>query len=224
LQKSASCAYLASNVKGMALSERIRQPRQSRSQESMIRILDAFEKLLRTGAYETITINDIAKESSTGAGSIYARFDGKRSILLAVHARARNRAHRYFHALFNPELKTEESLAAAVERIVRGMFAWHKRHRNVIKTSLLLDDADIYRGISASFQPWNERLAQLLRARDPSISEDAARPAATAILQFTTAALQQWVIFGDISPIGANITDDAFVAAMVAAALGQLRV
>ena len=189
----------------------------------MIRILDAFEKLLRTGAYETITIADIAKESSTGAGSIYARFDGKRSILLAVHARARNRARRYFHALFNPDLKVDENLEQAIERIVRGMFAWHRRHRNVIKTSLLLGDADIYQGISASFQPWNERLASMLRARDPSVSPKVAATAATAILQITTASLQQWVIFSPVSPIGSDLTDVEFVAAMSAAALGQLR-
>lgn len=204
------------------MSERIRQPRQSRSQETMIRILDAFEKLLRNAAYETITINDIARESATGAGSIYARFDGKQSILLAVHARARGRARRYFHALFNPEAKTEESLEAAIERITRGMLAWHKRNRNIIKTSLLLDDADIYSAISSSFQPWNERLAQLLQARDPAVPDSLAATAASAILLITTAALQQWVIFGGISPIGADLTDKELVDAMVAAALGQL--
>lgn len=204
------------------MSERIRQPRQDRSQKTMIRILDAFEKLLRSAAYETITINDIAAASATGASSIYARFDGKQSILLAVHARARGRARRYFHALFNPEAKTEESLAEGVERIVRGMLAWHKRNRNIIKTSLLLDDGDIYLAISASFRPWNERLALMLRARDPAIAERAAATAATAILQITTAALQQWVIFGATSPVGADMSDEEFVAAMVAAAMGQL--
>jgi AcrR family transcriptional regulator len=189
----------------------------------MIRILDAFEKLLRKSAYETITIADITKESATGAGSIYARFDGKQSILLAVHARARGRARRYFHALFNPEAKTDESLEIAIKRITLGMLAWHKRNRNIIKTSLLLDDVDIYQAISASFQPWNERLAQLLRARDAAIPEAAASFAATAILQITTAALQQWVIFGKIPPIGAEMSEDEFVAALVSAALGQLR-
>ena len=204
------------------MSERIRQPRQDRSQASMVRILDAFEKLLRKGDYDTITIADIANESSTGAGSIYARFDGKRSILLGVHARVRDRARRYFHALFNPATKTDESIEAAIERITRGMFAWHKRHRNVIKTSLLLDDADIYRGISASFQPWNEYLATLLRARGAALSEMEARAAATAILQLTTAAMQQWVIFGNIPPIGDEMPDERLVAAMVAASLAQM--
>ncbi len=188
----------------------------------MIRIVDAFEKLLRKGAYETITINDIADESSTGAGSIYARFDGKRSILLAVHARVRDRARRYFRTLFKPGARVGEGLETAIERVVIGMFAWHKRHRNVIKTSLLLDDADIYRGISASFQPWNAQFALLLRTRDPTLSESRASIAATAILQITTAALQQRVIFGAISPIGRDLTDEEFVTAMVSAALGQL--
>ena len=205
------------------MSERIRQPRQSRSQETMIRILDAFEKLLRKGGYETITINDLAKEASTGAGSIYARFEGKRSILLAVHARTRDRARRYFHTLFNPEANSDESLDSAVERITRGMFSWHKRKRAVIRTSLLLDDADIYLGISASFRPWNSRLAFLLRARDPALTEVDAATAATSILQITTAAMQQWVIFGGIPPIGIELSDDELVAAIVAASLGQLR-
>ncbi len=205
------------------MNERIREPRQNRSQATMIRILDAFEKLLRKAAYESITIQDIVDESSTGAGSIYARFDGKRSILLAVHARVRDRARRYFQGLFNPEAKAGENLEAAIERIAVGMFAWHKRHRHVIKTSLLLDDADIYRGISASFRPWNAQLALLLRARAPSLSESRAAIAATAILQVTTAVLQQRVIFGPISPIGQDLTEEEFVAAIVAAALGQLR-
>ena len=189
----------------------------------MVRIIDAFEKLLRKSAYETITINDIVNESLTGAGSIYARFDGKRSILLAVHARVRERARRYFQALFDPDERVGESLEGAIERIVIGMFAWHKRHRNVIKTSLLLDDADIYQGISISFRPWNAALALLLMARDSALPESRASTAATAILQVTTAVLQQRVIFGAISPIGHDLTEEKFVAAMVAASLGQLR-
>lgn len=202
--------------------ERIREPRQGRSKASMIRVLDAYERLLREGAYETITINDIAKKSATGAGSIYARFDGKRSILLAVHARVRDRARRYFRALFNPAGRADETLHAAMERVTRGMFAWHKRHRNVIKTSLLLDDADIYRGISTSFQPWNAQLCELLRARGVVLPEAEALATATAILQITTAALQQWVIFGDIPPTGEELSDERLLAAIVASALGQL--
>lgn len=189
----------------------------------MVRILDAFERLLRKADYEAITIADIARESSTGAGSIYARFADKQSILLAVHERARDRARRYFHALFNPEAKANESLEAAVERIIRGMFAWHKRNRNIIKTSLLLNDADIYRAISGSFQPWNERLAQLLRAREPAIAPGKAAHAATAILQIATATLQQMVIFGATSPVGADMPEDDLIIALVAASLGQLR-
>lgn len=188
----------------------------------MLRILDAFEKLLRRSAYESITINDIVAESSTGAGSIYARFDGKRSILLAVHARVRSRARRYFLALFDPENHRDESVEAAIERIVTGMFAWHKRHRAVIKTSLLLDDPDIYQGISASFRPWNAQLAALLKARNPSMSESRAAIAAAAILQITTAVLQQRVIFGAVAPTGQELTEDELIAAMMAASLGQL--
>jgi AcrR family transcriptional regulator len=204
------------------MSDRIRQPRQDRSQASMERILDAFEKLLRERSYETITIIDIAAESATGAGSIYARFDGKRSILLALHARTRDHAQKYFQGLFNPATRKDESLEQAIERIARGMLNWHKRQRNIIKTSLLLGDADIYAGISASFHPWSGQLALLLNARGALLSDAAALTAAIAILQVTTATLQQWVIFGAIAPVGHRLSDGQLVQLIKAAALGQV--
>jgi AcrR family transcriptional regulator len=204
------------------MNERIRQPRQDRSQATMERVLDAFEKLLRKSSYETITINDIAAESSTGAGSIYARFDGKRSILLALHARTRDRARKYFQGLFNPAVRDGESLEQAIERITRGMLSWHKRQRYIIRTSLLLNDPDIYEGISASFRPWSEQLALLLKARGAPLSDEAASAAAVAIIQITIAALQQRVIFGLISPVGHDLSDDQLVSIINAAALGQV--
>jgi len=204
------------------MSQRIRQPLQERSQETMLRILDAFEKLLRKRSYESISINDIAKEASTGAGSIYARFDGKRSILLAVHARLRDRVRRYFRALFNPATSVDESVEAAIERVIRGMFAWHRRHQNIIKTSLILDDADVYNGISVSFAPYSGQMALLLKARMPSLSDEEVLKAAIAILQITIASLQQRAIFGDIAPIGHALSDEEIVAIILAASLGQL--
>ena len=188
----------------------------------MERILDAFERLLRHGSYETITIADIAADSATGAGSIYARFDGKRSILLALHARTRDRARKYFQALFNPDVRTAEQVDAAVERVVRGMFVWHKRRRSVIRTSMLLDDADIYRGISTSFQTWNEQLARLLLARGAPLSDDQVLAVATAILQLTTAAFQQWAIFGNIAPVGNAVSEKALVGLVQVAAKAQV--
>lgn len=204
------------------MSDRIRQPRQDRSQETMVRILDAFEKLLRERAYRSITISAVAAASSTGAGSIYARFDGKRSILFAVHARLRERVRIYYRSLFDPVTAAGESIEAAIRRITQGMFAWHRQNEAVIKTSLILGDPDIYQGISTSFRPNGAQISLLLRARMPSLSEQGAMTAAIAILQITMATLQQRAIFGGISPTGRELSDDELVAIVVAAALGQL--
>jgi AcrR family transcriptional regulator len=205
------------------MSDRIRQPRQDRSQASMERILDAFEKLLRKSDYEAITINEIARESATGAGSIYARFDGKRSILLALHARARDRAQKYFQSLFAPAARGGEDLELAIERVTRGMLNWHKRQRHIIRTSLLLNDADVYLGISASFRPWSEHLAALLVSRGAALSGPDALASAIAILQVTTAMLQQWVIFGKVAPVGHRLTEAELVALIKTSALGLAR-
>jgi hypothetical protein len=70
------------------MNDHIRQPPQDRSQATMIHIRDAFEKLLHTGGYETITIKAVAKEEeTTGVGSIYARFDDTTDLARGAYTR-----------------------------------------------------------------------------------------------------------------------------------------
>src|ERR1700688_688431 len=129
----------------------------------MSRILDAFEGLLRSRPYAKLMINDIAREAKTGAGSIYARFRDKRSILLAVQDRLRNRAREHFAELYDPRRWADTSLEKALERVVRGNLAWHRQHRNIIKSSLLMDDRDILEAISNAFAPVNLKFSLLIR-------------------------------------------------------------
>jgi AcrR family transcriptional regulator len=204
------------------LNDRIRQPRQDRSQETMTRILNAFEGLLRSRPYGQLMINDIAREAKTGAGSIYARFRDKRSILLAVQDRLRNRARDYFAELYDPDCWADAGLPNALERVVRGNLAWHRQQRNIIKSSLLMDDRDILLAISTAFSPMNLRFSLLIRHHMPNITKSGALDAAAKILRMMMAVFHQMVIFGDIAATGYELSDNELVRALVAAALAQI--
>jgi AcrR family transcriptional regulator len=203
------------------VKERIRQPRQDRSQDTMVRILDAFEMLLRTHSYEAISINDVAKESNTGAGSIYARFRDKRSILLAVTDRIRARARSYFEELY-AAAGSDSSQRDALARIMRGNLLWHREHRNLIKASLLMDDADILQTISTAHSSMSNWLSESLCHHMPELTHERAADAASKILRFMMAVFQQMVIFGDIAPTGCVHSDDELIGALVESALAQL--
>jgi AcrR family transcriptional regulator len=188
----------------------------------MTRVLDAFEGLLRSRPYAKLMISDIAREAKTGASSIYARFRDKRSILLAVQDRLRERARSYFLELYNPDSWADKSLEEALERVVRGNLAWHRQHRNIIKSSLLMDDRDILEAISNAFGPVNLKVSLLLQHHSPGLKQPAANDAAARILRMMLAVFHQMVIFGDIAATGHNLSDDELVRALVRSALAQL--
>jgi AcrR family transcriptional regulator len=188
----------------------------------MSRILDSFEGLLRTRPYEKLKINDIAREAKTGAGSIYARFRDKRSILLAVQDRLRSRAREHFAELYDPACWADTSLKRALERVIRGNLAWHRQHRNIIKSSLLMDDSDILEGISNAFAPVNLRFSFLIRYHLPNLSKAGSIDAAARILRVVMAVFHQMVIFGDIAATGHDLSDNELVRALVLSALAQV--
>jgi AcrR family transcriptional regulator len=188
----------------------------------MTRILDAFEGLLRSKPYEQLMINDIARDASTGASSIYARFQDKRSILLAVQDRLRNRARDYFTELYDPTRWADKSLEKALERVVRGNLAWHRQHKNIIKSSLLMDDADILQAISNAFGPINLRFSLLIRHHLPKLTNASALDAAARMLRMMMAVFHQMVIFGDVAATGHNLSDNELVSALILSAMAQL--
>ncbi len=188
----------------------------------MTRILDAFEELLQTRSYAQLKINDIAREANTGAGSIYARFRDKRSILLAVQHRLRERARSYFDELYNPQCWADTCLENALERVVRGNMTILQQNRNLIKSSLLLDDRDILESISNAVSPTNVRFASLLQHHLPKLTKLSATNAAAKTLRVMTAVFHQMAIFGDIAATGYDLSDDELVRALVLSALAQL--
>jgi AcrR family transcriptional regulator len=188
----------------------------------MTRILDAFEGLLRTRSYAQLMVNDIAREAKTGAGSIYARFRDKRSILLAVQDRLRSRARDYFLELYDPGCWTDANLEKALERVVRGNLAWHRQHRNIIKSSLLMDDIDILEAISHAFGPVNLKFSLLIRHHVPKLSKQGSVDAAARILRLMLAIFHQMAIFGHIPPTGHELSDNELVRTLVLSGLAQV--
>lgn len=59
-------------------------PQQKRSEEMRKRILSAVEKLVKSGNYNTATVQDIVQAAGCSTGAFYGRFSDKNAALLAV--------------------------------------------------------------------------------------------------------------------------------------------
>ena len=106
--------------------------------------------------------------------------------------------------------------------MVRANLAWHRQHRNIIKSSLLMDDHDILEAISNAFSPINLKFSLLLQHHSPRLKKAAAIAAAARILRLMMAVFHQVAIFGDISSTGHDLTDDDLVRVLVISALALL--
>jgi AcrR family transcriptional regulator len=94
-----------------------RQPQQKRSQESLERILDAAEYLIRECGFDNMTVAEVVQRSESSVGSLYARFRNKLGLLQAVQARYHERVEGAIAEAFDEA--RDECLEDAVERVVR---------------------------------------------------------------------------------------------------------
>ncbi|WP_438447122.1 TetR/AcrR family transcriptional regulator [Gorillibacterium sp. sgz5001074] len=75
----------------MKEQDKVRQPRQQRSQEKKQRIVEAAARLFDAKGYYHTNTKEIAKEAGVAVGSVYAYFPDKREIFLAVLASFKER-------------------------------------------------------------------------------------------------------------------------------------
>jgi len=85
------------------LHRRLRPPRQVRSRESQKRVLNAFAAMLAEQPFEKITMADLARRARVAVTSIYARFEDKRALVLALHERHFEETLRNMDTLLDPD-------------------------------------------------------------------------------------------------------------------------
>jgi AcrR family transcriptional regulator len=108
-------------------------PRQSRSRETLTRLLDAAEAVLGEGGLEAATVPAIARHAGLSVGAVYRRFSDKDALLRAVYFRLFGRAREQNAAMLNPELYRGVALETVLAAMVRGMVQYYREHRTLLQ-------------------------------------------------------------------------------------------
>ena len=77
------------------------KPKQTRAIRTRKNLMAALERLLRTQEFETISVQDIAREAGVAVGSVYSHFKDKTAFLEALL--------RYWHEQVEAQLEVSES-------------------------------------------------------------------------------------------------------------------
>lgn len=201
-----------------------RPPKQRRSQESLERILDAAETLIRERGFDDMTIADVVQRAGSSVGSLYGRFQDKLALLRAVQTRYHARVENAIAAEFDGDSPRDECLEEAARRIVR------------VLCDYLLHEAELYRafvleavfdaGVRAQGEAANarrrERVAAVLLSHQAEIRHQDPDLAARWSYSMCMAVLRERVIFGQKAELSGGFADELMVEELTRAVVRYL--
>jgi len=171
---------------------RVRAPRQQRSRRAFVAALAAFEELLRERPLASVTMQQVADRAGLSITSVYARFDGKAALVLALHEQVIAQGLAALDAVAPAAAPLESVVAAVVDAAVEFADA----HAHVFRAALAAGDDEMNERAARFIRGGSERLAAILGPLLDSDSDTAARDIDFA-WRTTAAVLQQsWMLNG----------------------------
>src|SRR6478672_10287802 len=149
--------------------ELLRPPQQTRSRESLERVLAAGQQLLEEEGWEGFTVQEVSRRAKVSIGSIYARAPSKEALILAVYDRAVEEIARENAEALTEDgtweaMGTRELIVEAVREMGRQMLNHELILRRIMNRAPV--DAVIRARGDAQIRRLGERWEELLRRRE----------------------------------------------------------
>jgi AcrR family transcriptional regulator len=149
--------------------ELLRPPQQTRSRESLERVLAAGQQLLEEEGWEGFTVQEVSRRAKVSIGSIYARAPSKEALILAVYDRAVEEIARQNAEALTEDgawdaMATRELIVEAVREMGRQMLNHELILRRIMNRAPV--DAVIRARGDAQIRRLGERWEELLRRRE----------------------------------------------------------
>jgi AcrR family transcriptional regulator len=194
---------------------RLRAPRQERSRQSQERVLETFAAMLASLPFERITMAELARRARVAVTSIYARFEDKRALVLALHERHVADTMRFTDAELDPGRWRGKGLAAIVRGILDGVVVRQRRREHLLRAALVLGDRDVEERVAHLMRHGSERLATLLRPHLGHLPAAERDRRVDFAFRAVMAVLQQRLVFPTTEPGRYRLTDKELTARLI---------
>ncbi|MBP7866211.1 MAG: TetR/AcrR family transcriptional regulator [Acidobacteria bacterium] len=173
-----------------------RAPRQTRSERSLQRILDATERILETKDFAEVTVNEIVREARSSVGVFYSRFPDKMALLHVLDER--------FVAAVEADVEEfvrqhrEAPLAEAVTELVRFVWRTYTRRKGMQRSLILrvrLSPNDRFQAAGRRLVRCIDTVCDLLRERRAEIRHPDPACALRLGMTLVVAAVKEMVVF-----------------------------
>lgn len=190
--------------------EWVTEPLQARSQETLTRLLDAADELLREQAFDDVTVADIVRRAERTVGSFYARFADKNALVRTLVQRVIDELIDDMRVRFSPEQWRTASMRDIVSSAVSASANVFWRHAHISRAALVLaardDEARRFR--STNYQAFANAVVSAMKT---SVAADAEMPGDDAIrdaIEVVTALLDTRLLYVDRWQPGSDMDID----------------
>lgn len=121
----------------------VRPPRQTRSQETLERILDAAETVVSEKGFESATIAEIVSQAQSSIGAFYARFKDKESLLGCLHERFCEEAMATADMALDPAQWEGATVREILQELLPFLIGTYRQRRGLLRAFLVQAGNDL---------------------------------------------------------------------------------
>jgi AcrR family transcriptional regulator len=173
-------------------------PKQQRSLQTLDRLLDAAEAVIREEGIADLTVVKVVKRAQSSVGAFYRRFPDRDALLLAIQERNHVRAIE----MYDTQVAELEAAHASLEETLRQLFAL--RAEMVLKDAPLLHAFVIQEALLPLFQEEGRRfyaycrstMTQVLLSHHDEIKHPEPELAAEMVCRTWLGLMEQVIIYG----------------------------
>ena len=187
----------------------VSRPKQARSEQTLLRLLDAAEELIREKGFADVSIPEIVHRAGSSVGGFYARFKDKDELLRALEERFLAHLDERVDELADPAYWGSASTTQIVASCMKELVATHRAEQNMISTFLAraAADVEIRDGGMRFRQGVSARIGLLLLSRRSEIRHPQPEVAIDLGIQLAFGLMFQNAIFGETRCGGRALSD-----------------
>src|SRR3954471_19856485 len=189
---------------------RFRPPQQTRSQETLDRILDAAERVLEEKSFSEATLAEIVDRAGVTVGAFYRRFPDKDALLHHLDERFFAAMHAKADDLLDPARWQGASCQDILSEVARQAVDLYRERRGVLRSLFLRARVDNVLRDSARLvnSHFIDRLHAILLTRAADLHHpDPARAISLGFIVLPRATREPF-LFGEVWPESARVQDD----------------
>ncbi len=188
-------------------------PKQARTREVLVRILDATRRLLEDRRFEDAGVSDIALLAGTSVGGFYRRFKDKASLLQHFHQDFFARGRDSLEELLSAERWEGRALSEVIDALAQTLVATYRAQRGLLRALLLYARNHPDSGFHARQEEFDElvftRLQALALRRPSDINHPQPEVALRFALVWLGGATEQLILFAPESSFAWSLSTEA---------------